>query len=535
MSQSSSPCVPITHVADAEAIAADDKPARKIAIEPWTKPVINLILVGETGVGKTSLVDFLTNVCAGATLEEFEAKIDFNNELTDKFSAASRTIEPRFYSIVCASGQTVNILDTPGLADARGTDKDNEHKEAIAHSIRDNFNAVDAIVILTNGTVTRLSADTAYALETISSMFPKSMVDNITFVFTAVPHPMSFCFDTASLPQELRNVPMLSIDNPYVQWFKYQKMLAQEVPADEEVFEDMNDHVHRGYNRALKTLSRLFQYLDKCKIQPTHNISELYTVSTAIEALISDVARSLGSMEEKRTSLKHLQAELQEQAHVMNLEQRYERVVNTPVYEMEDTASEHNVLCVAGSCYSNCILQCTSPFTLDTEALATSICFEETPGVALSKRRCEVCGHIAEDHKHYRAKWVQKMRTESVIDTESKKRYDTARTEFERTTCVKEITQHQIAELERVIAGSVEKVAALCEKYNKLSLSGNFIRHILSATCMLKLREAYVLKMEGSIEEKDKISKWIKHLEGKKIVLEEVEKRGKTILHSGGA
>ncbi|KAJ3995803.1 hypothetical protein F5050DRAFT_1712610 [Lentinula boryana] len=518
-----------------EASTSDDKPispSREMTIQPpWTKSVINLILIGETGVGKTALLNLLANVCAGIPLEEFEEKNQLKNEEGGSTSG-SQTNQPHLYNITCANGYKINILDTPGLADTRGIDKDNEHKEAIANAIKKHFEVIDAVIILANGTQARLGAATEYTLKTISAMFPNSIVDNIAFIFTMVSTPASFNFDKTSLPTELSNSRIWAIDNPFAQWLKYKKLLAQDPPASEEALEETSESAQRGYTKALKVLSQFFQYLEKCKVQATHSIYELYIMSTDIESRISNVIARMSQTEDRRMKLKNLQDDFQNQAsldgHKM-LSEKYERIINTPFYEHESTAPDHNTLCVAGNCFKNCHERCTVGFTMSQETLAR-LCasFDETPGVALLDRICKDCGHAAKDHQHYQAKWVRRIKTDKVIDPDVKKRYDAAKTESGKIAGLMETAQAEIEQLERDIIEFEKELTDLCEKFNKLSLSGSFIGYISSAIGLLKLREA-ALKKEGTdVEAIDRMAQRIERLEKKRKVLAEAEKpRGK--------
>ncbi|KAJ3911412.1 hypothetical protein F5877DRAFT_55364, partial [Lentinula edodes] len=438
---------------------------------PWTKQKLNVVLLGETGVGKTALVNLLANVCAGTKLEEFNEKIELNNESYNKENY-SQTIQPHFYSIACVNGHKLNILDTPGLADARGIDKDNKHMAVIVDAIGKNFDVIDAIIILGRGAIPRVGASTYYTLTAISNMFTNSIINNIAFLFTMVSSPIMCAFDTTSFPQGLRNAQRWPIDNPYVQWFKYQKKLTEVPSVDKDLLEEMNKDVHHGYNRATKTLLQFFQFLDKCQIQSTQSILELYTVSTDIDIHISNVIARISSVEDKQMSLQKLHANTLDQAtlklvddqeYIMQMNNQFKKVRIFCFYKMEDTGSEFNVLCIAGKCHNNCELGCSFPFTLDPETLARLCsCFEEKPGVAPLQRRCNFCGHLVGDHRHYRAKWEEERRHELMIDSESKIRFDLAKTESEKIAIIMDVEKKELAQLEQDITASMKEVRYLC-------------------------------------------------------------------------
>lgn len=110
----------------------------KMTLTPWKKQSITILLIGETGVGKTSFLDLLANICAGRVMEEFKEEHERENEYDGPGAGGrSQTMKPKLYRITCANGSIVNILDTPGLSDPRGVEFDDSHKRAIADFIKD--------------------------------------------------------------------------------------------------------------------------------------------------------------------------------------------------------------------------------------------------------------------------------------------------------------------------------------------------------------------------------------------------------------
>ncbi|KIK52876.1 hypothetical protein GYMLUDRAFT_77679 [Collybiopsis luxurians FD-317 M1] len=347
----------------------------KMAMKPsWDKPEINIILIGETGVGKTSMLNLLANVCAGVELDEFRETHFISNEQGGS-QAGSQTNKPCFYVILCANGKVVKILDTPGLADTCGMDKDNEHKQAIiASAIKEKFEVIDAILILANGTIPRLGNATESALTVISSMFPNSIIENTAFVFTMVTDPLSFNFEKSSLqPERLQSVSMWSINNPLAQWKKYQEKLRSKEDYDEGILEDTEISVRSSYKKTLKTLSQIFQFLDKCKAQPTDDI---HIMSTGIEATNSNTIARTDWTKEKCARLQALRVTKDTQDQV----QKINEII---IYEQEGAGNQHNTMC--GNCEENC---------------KVGFILYNSTGNGL-QRRCIACRHLAKDHQHY--------------------------------------------------------------------------------------------------------------------------------------
>ncbi|KAJ3744507.1 hypothetical protein DFH05DRAFT_1525555 [Lentinula detonsa] len=165
---------------------------------PWVKRQINFVLIGGTGVGKTAMLELLANIWAGVQPVGFKATHQgLHPAVRPTFLNSAPFPAPMGTRLI--SSILPDSLTPEGL-----TWLDSEHKAAIVNAIKKHFETIDAVIILANGTLARLGAATGRALTTISGMFPKSIVNNIAFIFTMVPDPIMFNFDQASLPVELK-------------------------------------------------------------------------------------------------------------------------------------------------------------------------------------------------------------------------------------------------------------------------------------------------------------------------------------------
>ncbi|KAF4607944.1 hypothetical protein EYR40_000280 [Pleurotus pulmonarius] len=500
-----------------------DNSNSKMTLTPWKKRSITILLIGETGVGKTSFLDLLANVCAGRVKEEFREEHVRENECGGpRAGGRSQTMMPRCYRIVCPNGFTVNVVDTPGLSDPRGMEFDDEHRRAITDFIKTQIDAIDCILILANGAMARLSVPTSYTLSIIATMFPGSLVDNMAFMFTMVPSPAHLNFTREMLPKAVRSANFWGIDNLFATWLKFQKALSSgDLPED--VLEASRDEFSHAYDTNLDVLNSFFKWVDERKVQPTKEINDLRRMSDKMEAAVSNVLARFAQAETRKAELAKLRCEIDHQSQIRKLYQQYQSVIIQRVYIQEATDA-HNTLCCARDCYRNCHLACPLAFTLDPDALGQN-CEAFSKQIAPDGGYvCNECGHSSRYHQHYRSQWVQKEESQVNVDEQAKHKYQQAGVEEERARMMAEHVQMKIKEIEASGAADMEELSAICEAYSKLSLSGGFVGYFSEAITLLMTHKQR-MKEEGATPEMlDRISGHIKALERKRAILEQVAK-----------
>ena len=198
----------------------------------------------------------------------------------------------------------VRILDTPGLADTRGLQQDEIHKKSIATQIQMHIDSVSAVLILANGTVPRITVGMDYALSTLSAIFPKTLANNIAFMFTNVSTPLSWNFSQDTVPDVLKDAPQYLLDNPIALQNKYLNLKND--PNMKKMRTRLSKAVKAGEQKALETLVELFDWLDGLKSQPTTDILSLFEKSQVIETKITNTLAQMDQAAAKKAEIKKL-------------------------------------------------------------------------------------------------------------------------------------------------------------------------------------------------------------------------------------
>lgn len=154
--------------------------------------VYRILIFGETGSGKSTLINTLTNYLENGTLENLKVSIPTmylkstqgyaDSEFDVKNSGKSQTKQPMEY-MFSSNGSKICILDTPGLCDTEGLEKDDENLNKIVNAAI-KMEKLSGIVLVINGSNSRLNNNIKRVLNTFNSFFPDSIMKNIIVVFT---------------------------------------------------------------------------------------------------------------------------------------------------------------------------------------------------------------------------------------------------------------------------------------------------------------------------------------------------------------
>jgi hypothetical protein len=199
------------------------------------------------------------------------------------------------------------------LADTRGIYQDELHKKSIATEIQNRIDSVSAVLIVANGAVPRITVGMDYALSALFAIFPKTLVNNIAFLFSNVTTSLSFNFCKDAIPEILKDAPHFLIDNPISLQRKYLELKGG---MNRRKAKEMQKAVKGAEENSLEMLVDLFDWLDGLEPQATTEIIALFEKSQAIESKITNTLAQMDQTAAKMGEIKDLLKEFKEKSTV---------------------------------------------------------------------------------------------------------------------------------------------------------------------------------------------------------------------------
>ncbi|XP_055341853.1 uncharacterized protein LOC129590576 [Paramacrobiotus metropolitanus] len=170
-------------------------------IQPFDE--INILILGETGVGKSTFINGFANFLTYSNLddalaepvylipahfttlnEHFEEQVVTMGSSSNEESVLGQSATQMPRSYVFKKGHTiVRLIDTPGIGDTRGTEQDKKNFQFIMQHLA-NYDKINGICILLKPNNSRLNIMFRFCIKELLTHLHRDACHNIAFVFT---------------------------------------------------------------------------------------------------------------------------------------------------------------------------------------------------------------------------------------------------------------------------------------------------------------------------------------------------------------
>lgn len=273
----------------------------------------NILLLGETGCGKSTTINALANYLKFSTFEDaqqsefiqlipscftlpnpetgeaflVESTLDNDNERPGD-DGASKTQDPMGYTFQHENrNHLIRIIDTPGMGDTRGMDVDGNNFNKILSYLH-HHRLMHGIVILIKSNETRRTASFRYVITQLLAHLHQSATANVFFLFTFGRNSFygpgeGFATLSTFLEEELAHVPIqlevgqncFFIDNE-----AYRFLLAQKQGYPFSKYQETS--FRESWNRSAEQTAELLKQI--CSLAP-HQLQKTISLNTALKLI----------------------------------------------------------------------------------------------------------------------------------------------------------------------------------------------------------------------------------------------------------
>ncbi|XP_054165565.1 uncharacterized protein LOC128963114 [Oppia nitens] len=531
---------------------------------------LTMLLLGETGVGKSTFINAFVNyllfdkmvdavnklhclIPTKFTLTDPETDLDMvctfgepsDTENTDK-TCKSATQYPRCYTFDFGDYR-LNIIDTPGIADTGGLTKDKQNIQNILNFIS-NYKTINGICVLLKPNQSRGTAQFLYTLNELLSQLNKSAADNIMFVFTNARSTFYAPGDTTvpiktALNKIKQRPPNVEIKFDKTNRFcfdneSFRYLVAVSQPNNINFDEDIQSLYGNSWEKSVKECLRMMSYISDVK---PHNVKETLSVNEAkrtiklltqpLADITENIADNIKTCEIRKENIKQFNGNIED----------LKRELYIPVIEIESKPLDYpmtvcedkdcvEIVVIDGQsfkhyrqlCHEHCYLDIDDGNVIGNVGILGCVAFGNRDN------NCRYCRHSYMTHLHVRYE-TRKVNSERRDEFKSNIITDKQKAMEAQQEMVKELADRQI-EFEnesKVINECMAEFAAFL-KHNALTPFNDafedYVKHLI------RVEEHNLALIPGesssrqSVEQLESLLKQYQH--EKNVIIDSMEKNG---------
>ncbi|KAM8744139.1 uncharacterized protein AB9X84_018225 isoform 2-T2 [Acanthopagrus schlegelii] len=399
-----------------------------------------ILLVGETGAGKSTLINTLVNYTMGV---KWEDDVWFQIVEEEKRNQSeSQTLDVIVYQIFGFEGETLpyslTIIDTPGYGDTRGIEHDVIISERLLDWFRsdDGVHEINAVGLVLKAAENRLNDRLRYIFDSVVSLFGKNMEQNIVALIT---HSHGPTYKNAVTALEAANIKCAKDENNQPVYFLFDN-------CQHEDRTEKTEELQHAFTKTTEGLKKFTDFLEKTKPQQLKTTVEVLKSRIRLTACIQNLKERIHLTELKQTEIQQTQEALKKHEEEMKKDEKFTVEVDE-VYKEKQTITAgkwlFELFYKGATCCTVCEENCHYPgCTLvkkpeNCEVMKDGRCTSCT-------RKCPVSDHVKED-------WIYVTKTRRVKKTKQdmKKKYEMNKAEHESKLSLLEILDKEMKELEK--------------------------------------------------------------------------------------
>ncbi|XP_016116215.1 uncharacterized protein [Sinocyclocheilus grahami] len=435
------------------------------------KPHKTILMAGETGTGKTTLINTIINYMLGVQRKD-KVWFEITDDQSDRTSVHSQTSSITVYGFYLEDSPIhLTIIDTPGYGDTRGVELDKQIAVSLFSLSRfdDCVHEIDAVCLVIMAQQNRLSDRLIYIFDAVQSLFGNDITENFVLLFT---HSSGTQPKNALTAVKAAKIKCAVNDKNQPVFFLFNN--CQSDAADEE-YETIQEH---AWNLSFRGMAGLLKFLDDIKPKTLKVTQDALQEWKQLEANISNLQSRVQEMKQKENQLKQTQAALEQNKELVKNNKNFEYEVEVPYKEKADI--DYSLANMA-MCCTVCEENCHYPGCWWISGLSWCSVMKDN--------HCTVCTNKCHYSEHVKGAkmYVAKTKKEKSTYEDLKKKYDDKIGDGE---CVVKKLEEELQELQKEKIRLVNEAFHSIRALEKIALNTDSLFRLLHLDFLIeKLKE----------------------------------------------
>uniref|UniRef100_A0A3B1KDP5 AIG1-type G domain-containing protein n=1 Tax=Astyanax mexicanus TaxID=7994 RepID=A0A3B1KDP5_ASTMX len=385
-----------------------------------SKPHKTILMVGETGTGKSTLINSIVNYMLGV---QWENKIWCEIIETKENQPDSQTNTVTVYDVFVEKRQfSFTLIDTPGFANTDGIEKDANIAETLHELFRskDGVPEIDAVCLVVSAKMTRLTNFQQQIFDAVLSLFGVDVEKNIVVLITHAQNKPVNALKAIKASQ----VKCAKTPKGKPVHFCFDNSHCEEFQDDDEDDEEETDSAEKNHKykelwvKNEKTMKDFFAFLNNATSINVKLTEHVLRKRKQLTASITNLKDRITLIELRKTELKQTKAALEKCEKEKKNKNDFECEVEEPYKEKVPVPSRRWLLGKKATCCRVCKENCHYPGCWWVRDLRWCS--------VMSDGKCTVCTGKCKYTEHVKEGKMYVLKTRKVKKTikDLKKKYE---------------------------------------------------------------------------------------------------------------